>query len=133
MVETFIDTSFVIAVVNRKDQYHGEAMKLSDIYEGQPLVTTEAVLLEIGNGLAKHFKAEAVAVIEDFLESAEATVVRMDANLFERGFDLYKRYTDKEWGLIDCVSFVVMQERGITNALTTDDDYRQAGFNALLK
>lgn len=53
MTETFIDTSFVIAVVNRKDQYHEEAMKLSDLYDGQPLVTTEAVLLEIGNALAK--------------------------------------------------------------------------------
>jgi predicted nucleic acid-binding protein len=85
LTETFIDTSFVIAVVNRKDQYHEEAMMLSDLYGGQPLVTTEAVLLGVGNALAKYFKAEAVAVIEDFLESEEVTVVRMGASLFERG------------------------------------------------
>jgi uncharacterized protein len=79
LTETFIDTSFVIAVVNRKDQYHGEAVKLAALYDGQPLVTTEAVLLEVGNALAKNYKAEAVAVIEDFLESDEVVVVRMEA------------------------------------------------------
>ncbi|MDQ3685981.1 MAG: PIN domain-containing protein [Acidobacteriota bacterium] len=132
MTETFIDTSFVIAVVNRKDQYHEEAVKLADLYDGQSLVTTEAVLLEIGNALAKNYKAEAVGVVEDFLESDEVVVVRLDAGLFERGFEMYKRYSDKAWGLIDCVSFVVMQERGVADALTADDDFRQAGFNPLL-
>jgi predicted nucleic acid-binding protein len=133
LTETFVDTSFVIAVVNRKDQYNAEALKMSDLYDGELLVTTEAVLLEVGNALAKNFKAEAVAVIEDFLESEEVTVVRMDAGLFEHGFEMYKKYRDKGWGLIDCVSFVVMRERGVVDALTTDDDYRQAGFNPLLR
>jgi hypothetical protein len=53
--------------------------------------------------------------------------------LFERGFDLYKTHMDKEWGLIDCLSFVVIKERGIVDALTTDDDFRQAGFNPLFQ
>ena len=132
MTETFIDTSFVIAVVNRKDQYHGEAVRLAALYDGQPLVTTEAVLLEVGNALAKNYKAEAVAVIEDFLESDEVVVVRMEAGLFERGFEMYQRYKDKSWGLTDCVSFVVMRERGAVDALTADGDFRQAGFNPLL-
>ena len=49
MAETFVDTSFVIAVVNRRDQHHAEAVGLADLYDGEPLVTTEAVLFEIGN------------------------------------------------------------------------------------
>ena len=133
MTETFVDTSFVIAVVNRRDQHHAEAVGLADLYDGEPLVTTEAVLLEIGNALAKRYRAEAVATIEDFLESAEVTVVRIDMGLFERGFDLYKTHMDKTWGFIDCLSFVVMKERGIVDALTTDDDFRQAGFNPLFQ
>ena len=132
MSETFVDTSFVIAVVNHRDQYHEDAVKLANLYDGQPLVTTEAVVLEIGNALARNYKAEAVATIEDFLESDEVTVVRMSTELFARSFDLYKRYIDKSWGLIDCVSFVVMQERGITDALTADSDFEQAGFSPLL-
>ena len=74
MSETFVDTSFVIAVVNHRDQYHEDAVKLANLYDGQPLVTTEAVVLEIGNALARNYKAEAVATIEDFLESDEVTV-----------------------------------------------------------
>ena len=133
MTETFVDTSFVIAVVNRRDQHHAEAMGLADLYDGEPLVTTEAVLLEIGNALANQYRAEAVATIEGFLESAEVTIVRIDMGLFERGFELYKNHMDKTWGFIDCLSFVVMKERGIVDALTTDNDFKQAGFNPLFQ
>ncbi|MBA3439803.1 MAG: type II toxin-antitoxin system VapC family toxin [Pyrinomonadaceae bacterium] len=132
MAETFIDTFFVIAVVNRRDQYHKEAVKLAELYDGQPLVTTEAVLLEVGNSLAKNYKIEAVAAIKNFLDSDEVSLVRSDAGLFERGFDLYRRYRDKTWGLTDCVSFIVMRERGVTDALSANEDFRQAGFNTLL-
>lgn len=122
----------MIAVVNHKDQYHKEAAELADLYNGRPLVTTEAVLLEIGNALAKKFKEAAAGVVENFLESDEVFVVRLDAGLFQRGFEMYKKYDDKAWGLTDCISFVVMRERGVVDALTGDDDFRQAGFNALL-
>jgi predicted nucleic acid-binding protein len=40
---------------------------------------------------------------------------------------------DKEWSLTDCISFVVMNERGITDALTSDHHFEQAGFQILLK
>lgn len=122
----------MIAVVNRKDQYHKEAARLADLYEGQMLVTTEAVLLEIANALAKNYKQAAAEVVGDFLESDEVFVVRLDAGLFERGFEMYRKYDDKTWGLTDCISFVVMRERGVVDALTADNDFRQAGFNPLL-
>ena len=54
----------MIAVVNRKDQYHKEAARLADLYEGRTLVTTEAVLLEIGNALANNYKQAAAEVVE---------------------------------------------------------------------
>ena len=65
---------------------------------------------------------------EDRLEE-----IGMEENkLFERGFDLYRKYKDKDWGLIDSISFVLMSERGITDALTFDRHFEQAGFNALM-
>jgi predicted nucleic acid-binding protein len=132
LTETFIDTSFVIALVNQKDQYHDQAVKLSAVYDGERLVTTEAVLLEIGNALAKRYRKEAVSVIQTFQASKEVTIIPLSSELFARAFDSYRKFSDKSWGLIDCVSFVVMHERGIVDVLTADNDYRQAGFNRLL-
>jgi uncharacterized protein len=46
---------------------------------------------------------------------------------------LFKQRKDKEWGLVDCISFIVMQNREITDALTADIHFQQAGFRALLR
>jgi uncharacterized protein len=133
LTELFLDSSYVIALVNERDQHHKLAMKMARELGDQPLVTTDAVLLEIGNGLARNFKSEAIAVIEEFLSSDEVRVISVDMALFQTGFELYKTYQDKTWGLVDCISFIVMRERGISDALTADADFGQAGFNILLK
>src|SRR5438045_5369061 len=106
--QTFVDTLFVVALINPRDQYHAKAAALAAEYENTHLLTTDAVLLEIGNGLARNHKQEAVEVIENFLGSEEVEIVRLNSQLFERAFELYKRYKDKNWGLIDCISFIVM-------------------------
>jgi len=59
-------------------------------------------------------------------------VVRATTELIERGKELYRRRPDKEWPLTDCISFVVMQDEGLTEALTGDHHFEQAGFKALL-
>jgi predicted nucleic acid-binding protein len=57
----------------------------------------------------------------------------MSEDLYERAFRFYQSRQDKEWGITDCISFVIMQDRGLTEALTTDENFQQAGFRALLK
>lgn len=89
-------------------------------------------MLEIGNGLARNFKQEAIQVIQSFLESEEVEIVHVTPELFERGFDFYKNYRDKDWGLVDSISFVVMADAGISQALTFDGHFQQAGFEALM-
>lgn len=131
--QTFIDTLFVIALINQRDQHHARADDLAFQYDGQPLITTDAVLLEIGNAMARAFKSEAAQVIEDFLTSEDVQVVRLTPELFERAFALYKSRPDEEWGLVDCISFVVMQDAGATDALTFDRHFAQAGFRALMR
>ena len=46
---------------------------------------------------------------------------------------MYVSHTDKEWSLTDCISFVVMRNRGIRRALTADAHFEQAGYAALLR
>lgn len=124
MDRVFIDTSFVVALVNEKDQHHNRAVELADLFDGYPLIITDAVLLEVGNALARNFKEQAVEVIEDFLTSEEVEVVSLDAALFKKAFELYQTHKDKAWGMTDCISFIIMRERGIIEALTNDKDFR---------
>lgn len=129
----FADAVFIIALTNRRDQYHKRALELSQQYEGHSLVVTDAVLLEVGNTLARNHKQEAIGAIERLLASDDVEVVHLTQQLFEQGFDLYRSYHDKAWGLIDCISFVVMREAGISLALTHDRHFEQAGFQVLMQ
>ncbi len=127
----FVDTSFVIALINDKDQYYDQAQSLSYEFDNSPLVTTDAVLLEIGNALARDFRKEAIEVIKVLRSGKNTDVIEIDASLFDKGLEIYEKYDDKDWGLVDCISFVVMWERRITEVLTFDSDFEQAGFTIL--
>lgn len=127
----FLDTSFVIALINEKDQYHAQAEALSFRFANSALLTTSAVLLEIGNALAKDSRAEALSIIRVLSHSSRVEVIEIDSNLMEKGLAIYEKYSDKKWGLVDCISFVVMREGDIPQALTFDKDFEQAGFAIL--
>lgn len=129
----FVDTVFVIALINCRDQYHHHAVEVSHQFEGCPLLTTNAVLLEIGNALSRGYKTEGSQIIDEFLHSDDVEVVHVTPMLFNRAFDQYKAYNDKEWGLVDCLSFVVMRDEGVTQALTFDRHFTQAGFKVLMR
>lgn len=129
----FVDTGYILALVNTADQYHPQARATAAALH-PPFVTTEAVLVEIGNALSKtRWRHLGIDTLRDLRTDPDIEVMPVDAELFERAVALYSSRTDKEWGLTDCISFVVMQERNLTHALTTDRDFEQAGFqNALL-
>jgi predicted nucleic acid-binding protein len=129
----FVDTLFVVALINRRDQYHDRAEELANRYEGQEFLTTDAVLVEVGNALARRFKQEAIEIIEHFLASEDVQLVRLTPDLFTEAFALYKSHQDKEWGLTDCISFVAMRKAKVEDALTFDEHFVQAGFKALMR
>ena len=129
----FVDTLFVIALINQRDQYHQQAVERAEQFDGHPLLVTDAVLLEIGNALARSYKQEAVEIIEQFLTAEEVEVVHLTPRLFEQAVALYKTHHDKAWGLVDCLSFIVMREAGVSQALTFDQHFVQAGFQALIR
>lgn len=79
MTDVFVDTSFVVALVNEKDQNHSLALDLAERFTGQRLATTDAILLEIGNALSRNFKRESVEIIEEFLTSDDVQVKRLQS------------------------------------------------------
>jgi hypothetical protein len=129
----FVDTQYVAALINRRDQFHARAMELADELDGQPLLTTDSVLIEIGNALARRCRREAVEVIERFLGSEEVEIIRTTPELLLEALSLYRTHDDKSWGMTDCVSFVVMRQWGVDDALTHDQHFVQAGFSALMR
>ncbi len=127
-----IDTSYIVTLVNARDENHEKANELVNTYDSTPLVVTDAVLLEIGNSLARNHKKRAIEIFDEFLLAEEIEIVRLDESLFNRSLQLYRTRADQLWGLVDCVSFVVMKDRGIIDALTSDKHFVQAGFRGLM-
>lgn len=97
------------------------------------MITTHVVILEIGNALSKlRYRAAAVTLFDAIKLDPTIEIIPLSEALYEEGLKLFRQHQDKEWGLTDCVSFVVMRDRNVTDALTADGHFRQAGFQALL-
>ena len=128
----FVDTSYIVALVNPRDEYHKLAGSLAQGLGNRPLITTDAVILEIGNALSQHHRPRSVEAIRRFLYSKEISVVRLIPSLFDEAFALYSSSLDKTWGLVDCYSFVVMRRERLTDVLTLDRHFTQAGFRTLM-
>lgn len=134
--EVFLDTAYAIALSSPRDQFHERAVLLAEVLEtgAIKLVTARAVMLEIGNALADPKYRQAAVVLLDSLEADERVeIAPLSEGLYKQAFQLYQNRLDKAWGLTDCVSFVLMRERGMTEALTADKHFEQAGFRALLR
>jgi uncharacterized protein len=131
----FLDTAHVLALTNERDQWHTAALRWSEriAADNLPLITTEFVLLEIGNALAAvRARKIGAEVIRTIRSSDSVEIVPASRALFEAGLALYGSRADKDWGMTDCTSFVTMMDRGIADALTVDRHFGQAGFRALL-
>jgi predicted nucleic acid-binding protein len=133
MNAAFIDTSFLFALASPTDALHHRAVLWRYAVSG-PFVTTEFVLLEVADGFArKQLRHWAVTIIDSIRKSPSTTILPVDADSLARGYALYRQHRDKDWGLTDCISFEVMHERHISDALTHDRHFEQAGFRALLR
>jgi len=98
------------------------------------LVTTEAVLTEVADALCHvNHREWAVSTIQSVRDDRQIATISGSRDLFSKAFTLFSTRMDKAWNLTDCMSFIVMKDRGIDRALTTDLHFVQAGFRALLR
>lgn len=139
MPETiFWDTAAFLALGNRDDELHGAAIAVSRelARANARILTTDAVLTEIANAFSKTvLRPAARQVIEAFQASVRlrvAQLVHVDNGLWLRGWQYFLDRPDKDWGLTDCISFLVMQDRKVRRAFTSDHHFKQAGFEKLL-
>ena len=131
----FLDTSYAVALAVRNDALHAQARLLrAELQLAKArFITTRAVLLEIGNALsALQHRAGTGKLLSALEHDRRMAIMPLNEELYRKALDLFGSRLDQEWGLVDCASFVVMQEAGIRKALTADHHFQQAGFEVLL-
>ncbi len=138
MPELFADTSGFGNLADATQPFHSLTANFYRAARNQNrmVVTTNYVLAELVALLTSPLRlprASLVAFLDDLKNSPYIAVVHIDAALDAEAWQLLKSRQDKEWSLVDCASFVLMARRGITEALTTDHHFEQAGYVRLLK
>ena len=133
MRTVFADTFYFLALLDSKEKQHGRAVSASQD-TGLRIVTTEWVLAEFGDAYCRPAdRADFISFYRALTNHPRAKIIPSDTAIFQRGVRLFEQRQDKSWSLTDCLSFVCMREEGLTEALTGDKHFEQAGFVALLK
>lgn len=129
MSSVFVDTSGILALINPKDEHHGDARRAFDVLRAReaPLVTTSFVLVELYALLGRRMGLDAVRAFR--VEMAPLMeIVWVDEPLHEAGLDLLLERKKRKLSLVDCVSFLAMQRRGIDEVFAYDPDFDDEGF-----
>jgi predicted nucleic acid-binding protein len=133
MNTAFADTVYFLALLNPTDQLHRQARVLSLDPPG-PLLTTEFVLAEVGDALSRpENRSRSTRLLQLLRTQPDVVVLPASSALFQLGCSLHAQRPDKEWSLTDCTSFVVMEQHGVTQALSSDHHFEQAGFRLLMR
>ena len=134
----FADTSGWASLVDRRQTFHALAALLVQqaCDDGKTIVTTNYVLAELTALLTSPLRMprhQQIQYLTDIRTASWVEVVLIDSTLDTAAWQLWESRIDKDWSLVDCASFIVMQRRSLREALTTDHHFEQAGFIRLLK
>ncbi len=131
----YVDTSALIALVRKRDDFHKIILqtykdRLDSSYH---FITTDAVVLEIGNAFSSASKKPfALSIFQLIQQSSHWQCHPVDESLLEKSQHLFSQRMDKDWSLTDCMGIVVANEHQIQEIFTTDSHFTQAGFTILL-
>lgn len=138
MNEVFADTSGWANYFVRSEPFHSKAVGLMRDWhaQGVRVITTDYILLELISLLTNPLRIprfKQIQIIETIKNAPWVVTIHIDQTLRDEAWDLLKARQDKNWSWVDCASFVVMRHRHLTEALTTDAHFEQAGFVRTLK
>ena len=134
MNEIFCDTLYHKALVDRNDQYHKQALRLTEELRLSNLISSHDVFAEALNFVSAYGSAlrqGMTELLKGFSEQPNTLVLEQNPELFQKGWSFYCSRTNKQYSLTDCISMIVMRERGIQRALTNDRHFQQEGFQIL--
>ena len=125
----FADTWFFIALHDRFDSHYSRANAIRMRLGRSAILTHEAVFTEMLAHFAEdgpRSRVRVASIVRDLLRSID--VVTPDRTLFLRSLARYEQRLDKQYSLVDCMSMIIMEDRGIHHVLTNDHHFTQAGF-----
>src|ERR1043165_3628498 len=124
-----VDTWYFIALLDRLDSHHRRALRLEHEVTGADLFTHEYVLSEV----LSYFSDAGAALPQRCAAAVRSALTDMHvvAPDFRRALKLYEERPDKDYSLVDCMSMLVMRDRGIHHVLTNDHHFAQEGFTLL--
>ena len=135
MPPIFADACYWIALLLERDALHEIAVLLSSEISHRKIVTTQMVLAETLNSVGPFGpdkRRSAVELVRGLSASRRVDVVEQTSEQFWNAVDFYNARPDQEWGLVDCASFQLMETQNISEALTNDHHFTQAGFTILM-
>lgn len=133
--EVFVDTAALVAQINKRDNLHIQAVSINQrlVLKGIKLITTMYIIDETVTeitGIVPH--PNVIGFIDDIFASQIFEVLHVTEKHEKTAWNLYKERQDKLWSFTDCISFIIMKEREISEAFTSDHHFVQAGFTKLL-
>jgi predicted nucleic acid-binding protein len=136
MKQIFLDTSYLQALADERDDLHHKAIAVSEskgVYTG---VTTEMVLTELLNAFSnrgEYLRQVAIDIVQTLRGDPNIEIIPQTAEQFENAISFYQQRLDKGYSLTDCASMLIMKERGLREIMTYDRHFTQEGFSALLR
>ena len=128
----FVDTSFWVALINRRDGLHREAETLLRGIRDEQLVTSNHVRGETWTHLRRRAGHHvAVGFLDDLERSERGEVVHVEPDLERRAISWLRKHDEREYSFVDATSFVLMRSMRIRDALAFDGDFTAAGFREL--
>jgi predicted nucleic acid-binding protein len=129
MPKYFVDTWFFVALFDRHDSHHHRAVRLASTISPHDMVTHDSVFLEVLASFSDDGARARQLVVDSVRRMMVVSeVVPSNRELFLLALDRYAARPDKEYSLVDCMSMIVMEHRGIRHVLTNDHHFTQAGF-----
>ena len=136
MAAVFADAGYWIALWYPRDALHLKAVSVARGLGSSAVVTTQMVLVEALDsmaGMGEFQRGFAVQMVHELQDNPDVEIVPQTDSQFRAAIQRYAARSDQRWSLTDCASFLVMEERALTEALAYDRDFEQAGFVALLR
>jgi len=127
----FADTSFFVAFYNKRDKNHFQAREFirnTSIF----FIISDYIFDEFLTVLlARGHKILSTEAGENILKDKNICLLKIDSEIFQKAWEIYRNFKDKNWSFTDCTSYVLMKNLSVDTALSFDEHFKQFGFKIL--